>query len=100
MPRSCPFFVRMPVALCMALLCMLAVAAPGSETGAEPAREIRDLYYGDALFEFYQDQYFSTLTGLMVSQHFGRVAHHAEHALAVACQLARADTLDQRQRVQ
>lgn len=33
-------------------------------------------HYGDTLFHFYQDDYFHAITGLMVSQHFGRVAPH------------------------
>jgi hypothetical protein len=37
-------------------------------------------HYGDTLFGFYQDRYFSTITNLMVSQHFGRVGPHADEA--------------------
>ena len=37
-------------------------------------------HYGDTLFQFYQEHYFSSVTGLMVSQHFGRVAQHADEA--------------------
>jgi chorismate mutase len=37
-------------------------------------------HYGDTLFNFYQDKTFDTLIGLMVSQHFARVAPHAEEA--------------------
>jgi tetratricopeptide (TPR) repeat protein len=37
-------------------------------------------HYGDTLFHFYQDRYFSAITGLMVSQHFGRVAPHDDEA--------------------
>jgi len=47
---------------------------------AAGAGEVRDPHYGDTLFEFFQDHYFSAITGLMVSQHFGRVSHHAEDA--------------------
>lgn len=47
---------------------------------AEPSGDIKDPYYGDTLFRYFQDQYFTSLTELMVSQHFGRVSHHAEEA--------------------
>ena len=54
-----------------------AAAAPA----AEPAPHVvQDPNYGDSLFHFYQDQYFSALVGLMVSQHFDRVSHHADEA--------------------
>ena len=33
-------------------------------------------HYGDTLFHFYQDKYFSAVTSLMVSQHFTRLAPH------------------------
>ena len=45
-----------------------------------PTHEIRDPHYGDALFYFFEDRYFTSLTGLMVSQHFDRVAHHSDEA--------------------
>lgn len=37
-------------------------------------------HYGDTLFHFYQDHTFTALTGLMVSQHFGRIAPHDDEA--------------------
>lgn len=47
---------------------------------AEPSGEVKDPYYGDTLYQYFQEQYFSALTHLMASQHFGRVSHHAEEA--------------------
>jgi hypothetical protein len=44
------------------------------------ARPIKALHYGDALFDFFQDQYFSAITGLMVSQHFERLAPQGDEA--------------------
>ncbi len=41
---------------------------------------IEDPHYGDSLFHFYQEHYFSSITGLMVSQHFDRVSRHADQA--------------------
>jgi hypothetical protein len=61
-----------------ALAAALALGAPA------PAEELRhvvkDPYYGDTLFYFYQQRYFSALTDLMVSQQFARVSHHADEA--------------------
>lgn len=65
---------------------MAALAAPCAPAfGAEPlageaAHEVRDPHYGDVLFHFYQAHYFTALTTLMASQHFDRVAHHADEA--------------------
>ena len=47
---------------------------------AEPSGEVKDPYYGDTLYQYFQEQYFSALTHLMASQHFGRVSQHAEEA--------------------
>ena len=41
---------------------------------------MKDPHYGDTLYQYFQEQYFSALTQLMASQHFGRVSHHAEEA--------------------
>ena len=45
-----------------------------------PKRLVRDPYYGDGLFYFFQQRYFTSVTGLMVSQHFGRMPHHEDEA--------------------
>jgi hypothetical protein len=59
----------------------LALALPGAAGAAEKFRPvIQEPHYGDALFHFYQEHYFSSVTGLMVSQHFERVAKHADEA--------------------
>ena len=69
-------------------VCVLALAlavAPGAGAaaakraptpGALPPVKVRDLYYGDVLFYFYQDDYFSALTRLTAAQQIGRVSHH------------------------
>lgn len=55
----------------------LCLAAP---VQAQIAQEVLDPHYGDTLFQYFQDRYFTSVTTLMVSQHFGRVSHHAEEA--------------------
>jgi hypothetical protein len=44
------------------------------------AREVRDPHYGEVLFYFYHQKYFSALGHLMTAQHFGRTAQHADEA--------------------
>jgi hypothetical protein len=56
---------------------LVAATAPAAPAGEAT---IRDPHYGDALFHFYQEHYFTSLTGLMVSQHFDRVRQHADEA--------------------
>lgn len=49
-------------------------------TNVAEVRGVQDPHYGDTLFHFYQGRYFSAVTTLMVSQHFGRLPVHAEEA--------------------
>ena len=58
------------------------VFAGGTAMAADeaPMHIIQDPHYGDGLFYFYQERYFSSVTKLMVSQHFERVSHHADEA--------------------
>jgi hypothetical protein len=55
-----------------AALCAAAVAAPAQVS----VNTVRAPHYGDTLFHFFQDKHFDAITGLMVSQHFNRVAPH------------------------
>ena len=55
----------------------LAATPPAA---ASAAKEIQDPHYGDVLFLYFQDKYFSALTTLMASQQFNRVSHHADEA--------------------
>ena len=48
--------------------------------GALPPVKVRDLYYGDVLFYFYQDDYFAALTRLTAAQAQGRLPHHGDDA--------------------
>jgi hypothetical protein len=68
------------VALAAAAACTLATPFARAAEPAEPSHEIKDPHYGDALFHFFQSHYFTAVTTLMVSQHFDRVAHHADES--------------------
>lgn len=54
--------------------------APARAADDPPPHVVQDPHYGDGLFYFYQDRYFTALTTLMVSQHFNRLPHHADEA--------------------
>jgi hypothetical protein len=58
-----------------------ALAADVKAAATRPAGGvIQDPHYGDTLFHFYQSKYFTSITSLMVSQHFERVPQHADEA--------------------
>jgi hypothetical protein len=46
----------------------------------KPATGVESPHYGDSLFYFFQGRYFTSVTNLMVSQHFDRMAPHADEA--------------------
>lgn len=68
------------IALAVALATGACTGAAAADAPARPNREIKDPYYGDALFHFFQDHYFTSVTTLMASQHFGRVSRHDEES--------------------
>ena len=70
--------VRPALAWVCTMVCALACA--GGAQAQTPPRAVEDPHYGDALFYFFHDRHFTALTRLMVAQHFGRVAHHADEA--------------------
>ena len=67
--------------LCGAAVVVACAGGAAVAVAAEPAvLPVRDPHYGDTLFHFYQDHYFTSITTLMTSQHFNRVAQHADEA--------------------
>ncbi|MEO8310054.1 MAG: hypothetical protein ABI520_02685 [Caldimonas sp.] len=83
-----------PLRLALRIGCAAAAAAalalpPGAASAAwpfgasgpaEPTHEIKAPHYGDALFYFFQDRYFTSITTLMASQQFDRVVRHDDEA--------------------
>ena len=58
------------VAALMWVVCLPAYA------GEKDGFKVDDPHYGEVLFHFYQQQYFTALTDLLVSRDFERVSHH------------------------
>src|SRR3954469_16357714 len=52
----------------------------GPSAPPAPTHEIKAPQYGDALFYFFQDRYFTSVTTLMASQQFERVGRHDDEA--------------------
>ncbi len=65
-----------------ALLLAGGVVGGGAPRAAEPVTGtvVRDLYYGEALFQFYRQDDFTALTHLLVARDADRVPHHEAEA--------------------
>lgn len=72
-----PAWRRLGTAAALLLGASIALGAPADEPALRP---VQDPHYGDALFHFFQERYFTSITTLMVSQHFDRVAQHRDEA--------------------
>ena len=70
--------LRASLVAALAALAFGNVAAQTSAAARLPP--IRAPHYGDALFQFYQDEHFGAVTSLMVSQHFRRLGPHDAEA--------------------
>jgi tetratricopeptide (TPR) repeat protein len=60
-----------------------ALALPAADAVAarnDDGTVVQDLAYGEVLFEFFQEDYFSALTRLLAAQQRGELAHHGEEA--------------------
>jgi hypothetical protein len=64
----------------VALAAGMACAAPSAGDAPETKRPVLAPHYGNTLFQFYQERYFTAVTGLMVSQHFSRMSPHDDDA--------------------
>jgi len=78
-------FLRSPLRkvlrrLAVAAAVSSALAAGVAAAADEVRRPVKDPHYGDTLFHFFQDHYFTSITTLMASQHFNRVPQHADEA--------------------
>src|SRR6478736_1729536 len=67
-------------ALALPTTAALAAWPFGASAPPEPTHEIKAPHYGDALYYFFQDRYFTSITTLMASQQFERVVKHDDEA--------------------
>lgn len=56
------------------------VPTPAGAATPVPPHVVADPYWGEVIFQFYQDEYFTALTELMAAQAQGRVPHHDDEA--------------------
>lgn len=57
----------------------LAVTTNGFAISVKP-QEVRDLHYGEILFHFYQEDYFTAITHLLVAQKQNNLQHHQQES--------------------
>ena len=63
------------------LFCLIVLAVPAiASAGDEPERTVKDLAYGEVLFEFYQDDHFAALTRLLAGLERNELPSHARDA--------------------
>jgi hypothetical protein len=77
-----PLTHKMRLTALVAALCtcaMLGASAYGNARRNE-SQQVKDPHYGEVLFYFYQQQYFSAITNLLTAQQFQRINHHRDEA--------------------
>ena len=65
---------------CATVLVFLFLSCSAAVVGAAERREVKEPFYGEVLFYFYQQKYFSALSHLMTSQQFERLGQHGDDA--------------------
>lgn len=64
---------------CLVVICMIAKVTVHADEKAEEKiaiNTVKDLHYGEVLFHFFQDDYFTSITHLLAAQQLNRVANH------------------------
>ncbi|VAW77236.1 hypothetical protein MNBD_GAMMA15-235 [hydrothermal vent metagenome] len=59
---------------------LLSLLASGSFAGADRPQRVQDLHYGEVLFQFYRDDYFTAISHLMAAQQQEQLPHHRDEA--------------------
>lgn len=57
-------------------VCMLLVFSGSSSANLEEPNVIKDLHYGEVLFHFYQDDYFTSIVHLLAARDLNRTTNH------------------------
>ncbi len=57
-------------------ICMLLVFCGSSSANIEEPNLIKDLHYGEVLFHFYQDDYFTSIVHLLAARDLNRTVNH------------------------
>ena len=57
---------------------VLFAASPGAFASSKAPHQVLDLHYGEVLFHFYQQDYFTAITRLMAAQQRALLKHHKE----------------------
>jgi hypothetical protein len=56
--------------------CVLLAVTSGALAGSKMPQQVLDLHYGEVLFHFYQEDYFTAITHLMAAQQQDLLEHH------------------------
>ncbi|QMU60660.1 MAG: hypothetical protein GKR92_02695 [Gammaproteobacteria bacterium] len=67
------FKVKVHLTFC---LCMLLLFSGVSAANIEQPNVIKDLHYGEVLFHFYQEDYFTSIVHLLAARDLDRTSHH------------------------
>jgi predicted negative regulator of RcsB-dependent stress response len=62
------------------LLLWLAVVPANSSAESNKPQQVLDLHYGEVLFHFYQEDYFTAITHLMVAREENLLQHHGKES--------------------
>ena len=65
--------------LATAALCFIGGHAH-ARSDTSKAKNVQDPHFGEVLFDFYQQKYFSALTHLLAAEQLARVNHHTDDA--------------------
>ena len=57
-------------------ICMLLIFTSSSNANLEEPNVIKDLHYGEVLFHFYQDDYFTSIVHLLAARDLNRTTNH------------------------
>ncbi len=76
----CKRIVTLVVATVWLLPCRLVVAEEQTDAPQDNAKVVRDLRYGESLYNFYQGKYFSAITNLLIARQTGSLQKQGNEA--------------------